>query len=66
MKNIQLIDSAANCSHDIFAATEDEFCEIFLNDNDVEFNDDVYARLGKEKAARIFGKIWLRKLDKKM
>ncbi len=65
MKNIQVIDSAVNCTYDIFAATEEEFSQIFLGDTDIEFNTDVYKRLGEEKSARIFGKIWSRKVDKK-
>lgn len=64
MKNIQVIDGAANCTYDIFAATEEKFSQIFLGDTDIEFNTDVYKRLGEEKSARIFGQIWQRKLDK--
>jgi len=54
MKNIQIIDGAVNCTYDIFAATEEEFNQIFLGDTNIEFNTDVYKRLGKEKSARIF------------
>ena len=53
MKNIQIIDGAVNCTYDIFAATEEEFSQIFLGDTDIEFNTDVYKRLGEEKSARI-------------
>jgi hypothetical protein len=66
MKNIQVIDGAENCAYDIFAAEDDEFQIIFPSDGqDVEFVEDAYARLGEKAAARIFGALWDRRVDKK-
>ncbi|WP_427501686.1 hypothetical protein ACQE3E_23720 (plasmid) [Methylomonas sp. MED-D] len=48
MKNIQVIDGAANSVYDIFAATDDEFALIFPEGQDVSFIEEVMAR-GPEK-----------------
>ncbi|WP_084158722.1 hypothetical protein [Solidesulfovibrio alcoholivorans] len=66
MKNIQIIDGAINCTYDIFSATESEFRAIFPNDTDIEFNDELYERLGERLSAEIFSKIWSRKINKKV
>ena len=66
MKNIQVIDGAENATFDVFAASEDEFLFIFPNDGqDIEFIEDVYDRLGNEKAATVFISLWKRRVDKK-
>ena len=65
MKNIQVIDGAENCSYDIFSADENEFKHVFPDDNqDIEFVEDVYKRLGYEKAAKVLASIWSRRIDK--
>lgn len=48
MKNIQVIDGAANCTYDIFAATDEQFEMIFANGANVEFIEDVVERLGAD------------------
>ncbi len=44
MKNIQVIDNAANAVYDIFASTEEEFSLIFPGGQDIDFVADVLAR----------------------
>ncbi len=65
LKNIQVIDSAANCSFSIYAATEEDFAEIFCNPGqDVEFVEDIVARLGTRRAGELIGRATKRRLDK--
>ena len=47
MKNILVIDDGWNCTFPVFQATEEEFAQIFPDDEDIEFSDEVYERLGK-------------------
>lgn len=42
VKNIQVIDGADNCTYNIYAATEEEFDDIFPNGADVEFIEDYF------------------------
>lgn len=65
MKNIQVIDGAMNAKYDVFEATDEEFALIFPNDTDVEFIEDLIARLGEDVADRILGPIWFRRADKR-
>lgn len=65
MKNIQVIDGALNCTYSIFAASEDEFKMIFPDGRDIEFNDDLAERLGKQQATALLEKIWGKLIDKK-
>lgn len=65
MKNIQIIDGAENCVYDIFAATDDEYGEIFKNGADVAFINEVYQGNSAEKLDSIFIKIWARRIPKK-
>lgn len=48
MKNIQVIDGADNCTFPIFQATAEEFALIFPNGTDLEFAEELAARLEKE------------------
>ena len=64
MKNIQVIDGAVNCVYDVFAATEEEFAEIFPNGEDVAFIDEVYAKGRPEVLEHAFNAIWLRRVPK--
>ena len=66
MKNIQVIDGALNCTYSIFAATEQEFDVIFPDGADVEFNDDLVARIGEGRTTAIFNSIWMRPIEKKI
>src|SRR3954462_7998809 len=65
MKHIQVIDGASNCTYSIFAAEDAEFEILFPNGTDIEFNDDLFNRLGEEKASKLLGEIWQRPVDKK-
>ena len=65
MKNIQVIDDALNCTYSIFAVEDAEFEMLFPNGTDIEFNDDLFARLGEAEAAKLLDEIWKRPVDKK-
>ena len=64
MKNIQIIDGAMNCTYDIYAATEDEFEEIFPNETNIEFIEDFFDRVGEERAGTITSNLWGRFVKK--
>jgi len=66
VKNIQIIDDAINCTYDIFAIDESIFCEIFLGDQDVEFEDDLFKRLGEIEAKKLLSILWDNRVDKKL
>ena len=66
MKNVQIIDGAENCTYSVFAAEDVEFAAIFVDDHDVEFVEDVVARLGDQRAGVILGAIWKRPVNKKL
>lgn len=65
MKNIQVIDGALNCTYDVFSIDEDSFFLIFPNDQDVEFAEEFYDRVGPGIAQDIFDRLWDKRLDKK-
>jgi hypothetical protein len=65
MKYIQVIDGALNCTYSIFAAADDEFELLFPDGIDIEFNDDLFSRLGAAEAARLLAKVYGRLVDKK-
>ena len=66
MKNVQVIDGARNCSYDIFAVADEDFCALFpLPNQDVEFAEDFFARLGDADADKIYGRLWSSRLNKK-
>lgn len=65
MKHIQVIDDALNCTYSIFAVEDDEFEILFPNETDIEFNDDLFNRLGEAKASEVLNKVWNRPIDKK-
>ena len=64
MKNIQVIDGAANCVYDIFEATEEEFQLIFPEGQDVAFIDEVVARAPKREIDQVCSNIWARRIPK--
>lgn len=54
MKNIQMIDSAENSAYSIYQVSEETFNLVFpLAGQDIEFIEDVRARLGPRKSASI-------------
>jgi hypothetical protein len=65
MKNIQVIDGAENCSYDVFSIPDDDFLLLFPNDTDIEFIEDLIARLGGNEVDRILDPAWSRRQDKK-
>lgn len=65
MKNIQVIDGAINCVYDVFAATDEEFSLIFLEEQDVAFIDEVYERGSAETLDKTFKNIWGRRISKR-
>jgi len=65
VKNIQIIDAADNCTYDIYAATDEEFALIFLDETDVEFAEDVFERLGTSAASELMQQIWARPVLRK-
>jgi hypothetical protein len=65
MKNIQVIDGAANSVYDIFAATDEEFALIFPTGHDVAFIDEVMARGPQKQLDEVFARIWERRIAKR-
>ena len=65
MKNLQVIDGAANAVYDVFAVTEAEFSLIFPEGQDVAFIDEVMARGPKEELNEAFNRIWQRRVPKR-
>ncbi|MFT3881443.1 MAG: hypothetical protein QM703_17480 [Gemmatales bacterium] len=64
MKNIQIIDDAANCVYDIFAATDEEFGLLFPPGQDVAFVDEVYSRENTTRLNHALSQIWSRRVRK--
>jgi hypothetical protein len=65
VKNIQVINGADNCTYDIYAATDEEFEEIFPNGTDVEFSEDFFERVGEKRGIEITHPLWKRAVNKK-
>jgi hypothetical protein len=65
MKNIQIIDGAANATFSLFQATDDEFLAMFPNGSDMQIVDDVFERLGNEEASRVIVPMWNRPILKR-
>jgi hypothetical protein len=65
MRNIQIIDGAANATFSVFQATEDEFAVIFPNGREMEIADDFIDRVGQEEASRVLTPIWERPILKR-
>lgn len=64
MKNIQVIDSAINCAYNIYSVTSEVFEKIFPNGQDIEFSDDLFARLGDETAQELLSPVWSSRVEK--
>ena len=65
MKNIQVIDGAANCVYDIFAATDAEFSVLFPLGQDIAFIDEITSRAEPETLEKVFSMLWTRRLHKR-
>lgn len=64
MKNVQIVDGAANATFSVFQATDDEFSAMFPAGQDMELIEDLIDRLGDPKAGKILSKIWSRPILK--
>ena len=65
MKNIQVIDGAANATFSIFQATDEEFAAIFPEGRDIEIADELIERLGDAEAERVLSPLWERPILKR-
>jgi hypothetical protein len=65
MKNIQIIDGAANATFSVFQANDEEFALLFPHDQDIEFVEDFIARVGAATAGAVLGPIWERPILKR-
>ena len=65
MKNIQMIDGAANATFSVFQATDEEFEALFPNDQDIEFIEDFIERAGDDGAGVVLDPIWDRPILKR-
>lgn len=65
MKNIQIIDGAANATFSVFQATEEEFAELFRDGTDMDLIEDVIGRIGEDRAGEILAAIWERPILKR-
>ncbi len=64
MKNILVIDGAKNCTYSIFQVSEKNFKVIFPNNQNIEFIEDLIARIGKEKASKTLDSLWKNRIEK--
>jgi hypothetical protein len=65
MKNIQVIDSAENCSYSVYAISDEAFAMLFPTvGQNVEFIEDVVERIGESKAADIIRETWNSRIAK--
>lgn len=65
MKNIQVIDGAANATFSVFQATGEEFTAIFPDGRDIELVEDLIERIGEEAAGLVLGALWRRPILKR-
>lgn len=64
MRNIQVIEGAANATYDIFAATDEEFQTIFPPGQDVAFFSEVVSHLDPAQLESLFPSLWQRRVPK--
>ncbi len=65
MKDVQVIDGADNCTYPIYEVTDDEFAILFPEfGQDIEFIEDVVARIGDERVAVVMRPVWQREQKK--
>jgi len=65
MKNIQIIDGAANATFSLFQATDEEFATIFPDGRDIELVEDFIERVGEEVAGSVLTPVWGRPILKR-
>ena len=65
MKNVQIIDGANNCTYSIFQFSDKQFAAVFPAKNqDIEFIEDVIARLGDKQTGKLLKPAWKRAIAK--
>lgn len=65
MKNVQIIDGAANATFSVFQATDEEYEVIFPDGRDMELAEDLFDRVGGDEAGRVLGPLWSRPILKR-
>ena len=65
MKAIQIIDGADNCLYETYLAEDNEFNRLFPNEMDIQFIEDIVARLGDDETSEILFRLWARPINKK-
>ncbi|KQN06961.1 hypothetical protein [Sphingomonas sp. Leaf25] len=65
MKNIQIIDGAANATFSVFQATDEEFAAIFPDGRDMERVEDLIERVGEEAVGSVLTPVWSRPILKR-
>ncbi len=65
MKNVQVIDSAMNCTFPVFQFEDVQFAMLFPQfGQDIAFIDDVHGRLSTAEVAAAFDGVWDRPIAK--
>jgi hypothetical protein len=65
MKNIQIIDGAANCTFSLFQATEEEFALLFPEARqDIQYAEDIHALPQQQQTGAALKRIWERPVRK--
>jgi hypothetical protein len=65
MKNIQLVEPAENCAFLVHSVSEKDFKLVFpAKGQDIEFVEDLLARLGKRRAGQVLSRLFRRYVDK--
>ena len=65
MKNVQIIDGAANCTYSIYAFTDTEFEKFFPGaGQDIEFINEAFDRIGEREASTMLSEVWKRPIKK--
>ena len=65
MKNLQIVDGAANATFSLFQATHEEFSKLFPDGREMDLIEDVIERLGDPEASRLLSAIWDRPILKR-
>ena len=65
MKNIQVIDGAANCTFSIFQATEEEFALLFPESGqDIQYAEDLPLLAKHDEVDAALERVWQRPIRK--
>lgn len=64
MKNVQVIDGAANCVYDVFAMPDDVFALVFAPGTDIAFVEEVDRRPDADRVFEALGAIWGNRVPK--